>query len=249
MNYPYTSTELFHFVGRSHPDDDEANYATLLKVLDDGWVSYAPDFPKKYEFKMSSPNWDEEYVLLGGNIYPEVTCYAAIPFDALAIHINKYGRFGLSFDRAMLIKNGARPVIYFPLQPSDPMSGWGNIHTELNGIDLLAVWKGFYEMAVAPNAQNVFSRSLGAKPQSSTDAILAMNSVLSAEFFRFIKFFNSDLDEKHPENYYMEQEWRIPNPFAFKLSEIESICVSCNYVARFKEDRPEYLDKVRTVPN
>jgi len=41
----YTSGELFHFVGRPFPDDDEANYQTLLKVLRSGCVSHPPHRP------------------------------------------------------------------------------------------------------------------------------------------------------------------------------------------------------------
>lgn len=124
----YTSSELFHLVGRKNPADHEANYRTLLKVLDSCCISHPPH-NKDCSAQRITINWDES-IFNEKLIVPEITCFCDIPYNSLDIHVQKYGLFGLSFERELLIKYGARPVIYVPLQPSEPMRGWGTIFCE-----------------------------------------------------------------------------------------------------------------------
>src|SRR5258708_6962023 len=100
----YTSDELFHFVGRAHPNDHEANYETLLKVLRGGHISHPPHDPNWGKTRQEF-NWDKG-LITEELIVPTVTCYCDIPMECLKLHTSKYGQFGLSFDRELLIRYG-----------------------------------------------------------------------------------------------------------------------------------------------
>ena len=137
------SNELFHFVGHSGPKDDEANYEILLKILNAKCVSHPPHRNDWGDFGFTVNM--EKSLVRGELIKPKATCYADIPFDCLSIHINKYGRFGLSFPRDLLIKYGARPVIYVPLSDNDWMPPHGT--TLLEQIE--SVYKAYDELIVS----------------------------------------------------------------------------------------------------
>src|SRR4051812_5389252 len=109
MSSRYISNELFHFVGRSHPTDHETNYQILLKVLDSRCISHPPH-NSDWGAHQITINWDKS-IFTEELIVPSVTCFCDIPFETLGIHLKKYGMFGVSFDRSLLIKYGARPVI------------------------------------------------------------------------------------------------------------------------------------------
>ena len=239
---PYTSTELFHFVGRRDPSDDESNYQTLLKVLDSSCVSHPPHDPNMGHHQVAF-NWDRS-IFSEELIIPSITCFCDIPFSALEIHTKKYGQFGVAFPREVLIKNGARPVIYLPLQPSDPNNGWGTIHCEALLLDLEQIWRGFREHIVNPVAANSWSRSMGKKPASAKEAALAIDDVFTQQFLAYIKAFNSELADDDPNNFYLEREWRKFGNLRFQPRDVASVVVSPNYVERLKSERPIYANKV-----
>jgi hypothetical protein len=242
----YVSNELFHFVGRSHPINHEANYQILLKVLDSGCISHPPHTSDWGAHRITI-NWDKT-IFSEELIVPSVTCFCDIPFETLEIHMKKYGMFGLSFDRALLIKYGARPVIYMPLQPNDPNRGWGTVYCETMLHDLEQIWRGFREHIVDPVTEDSRSRSLGAKPNSQKDAAMAMDDVFTQQFLAFIKPFNSELPEDHPDNFYSEREWRKFGNLRFQPREVRRVLVARDYVERLIKERPLYSDRVTIAP-
>lgn len=245
MNAPYTSRELSHFVGFKHPQDHEENYQKLLTVLDSGWISYGPDFPRRREFARTTV-WDKEHIFDGKPTIRQTTCYAAIPSVALGTHLDKYGEFGISFPRDYLIKNGARPVMYVPLLPSDRLSGWGSIYTEVMVEDWIETWYGFEEHVAAPVRSSEFVHKMKVKPPNKNDAISAASSIISHEFFAFLKVFNADLSDTHIDNFLMEQEWRILNALPFSVNEICCVYANQGYLERLASDRPHFAGKIKS---
>jgi Putative abortive phage resistance protein AbiGi, antitoxin len=242
----YISNELFHFVGRSDPTNHEANYQVLLKVLDARCVSHPPHTHGHSAHRLVI-NWDKN-VFSEKLVMADITCFCDIPLETLGIHMKKYGMFGVSFDRSLLIKNGARPVTYMPLQPSNPYAGWGTIYCELMLHDVEQIWRGFREHVVDPIAGNSRTRSLGAKPTSSNEAATAMDDVFTHHFMAFIKPFNSELPDDHPDNFYFEREWRKLGNLPFQPSEVLRVLVARDYAERLKDERPSYADKITIAP-
>ena|ERR1700680_4670543 len=105
----YVSNELSHFVGRGLPENEQ--YETLInKILKPGWLTYPPHnittLGRTLEVDFSKPISTDEALKY------QVVCFCDIPEPDLAIHVNKYSKFGLSFKKAFLINQGASPVFY-----------------------------------------------------------------------------------------------------------------------------------------
>jgi hypothetical protein len=187
-------------------------------------------------------NWDKD-IFSEELIVPQITCFCDIPYESLEIHMKKYGMFGISFARDFLVMNGARPVIYMPLQPSDYRAGWGTIHCESSLRDIEQTYRGFYEHIVSV-AENSGTRTLGVKPKSSDEAAIAMDDVFIQKFLAFIKPFNSELPDDDPNNFYLEREWRKFGNLNFVPQNVSSVVVGKDYVDRLKMEQPIYADKI-----
>ncbi len=104
----YVSSELSHFVGKGQAE--EVQYDTLVnKILKTGWLTYPPHDltrPRSLSLDFSSLISDDKALKY------EVVCFCDIPDSDLAIHVNKYSKFGLAFKKEFLIDKGACPVFY-----------------------------------------------------------------------------------------------------------------------------------------
>jgi Putative abortive phage resistance protein AbiGi, antitoxin len=234
----YTSNVFYHFVGRHDPPNHDVNYNILLRVLDSGQISYPPHIRTRENQTGYRFNWDKN-LLSQELIVPTVTCYCDIPIDHLGIHTTKYGRFGIGFDKSLLVKYGARPVIYLPYQPSD----WTS--PSPYGMDLIRDieqrYRSFWELVVSKTEEEEApSRELGKQSKSQNAAIHEMSDIFVKDFLAFAKPFNVSLADDHPANYYMEREWRKFGFFYFQPDEIESIFLATSYAERLREDRPQY---------
>ncbi len=110
MTHPqrYVSDELSHFVGKGQAE--EVQYDILVnKILKTGWLTYPPhdlSRPRSLSLDFSSLISDDKALKY------EVVCFCDIPDSDLAIHVNKYSKFGLAFKKEFLIDKGACPVFY-----------------------------------------------------------------------------------------------------------------------------------------
>jgi hypothetical protein len=104
----YVSNELSHFVGKGQLE--EVQYDILVnKILKTGWLTYPPhdlSRPRSLSLDFSSLISDDKALKY------DVVCFCDIPDSDLAIHVNKYSKFGLAFKKEFLIDKGACPVFY-----------------------------------------------------------------------------------------------------------------------------------------
>jgi hypothetical protein len=105
----YVSDELSHFVGRGKPEEEQ--YDMLVnKVLKSGWLTHGPhhdpSIPRGVSLDLSKPISKDEA------IRNQVVCFCDIPEADLAIHVEKYSKFGLAFRKEFLIDAGACSVFY-----------------------------------------------------------------------------------------------------------------------------------------
>lgn len=238
---PYISNELFHFFGRSCPDEHEANYDLLKRVLgrgcishkphDDNWgaVSYALDLSKRLAF--------EELIV------PTVTCFCDIPFSSLPLHMEKYGLFGLSLSRHHLIKFGARPVIYVPTRPDDWSNSYGGGTALLTKLE--ATYRGLHSHLLPPKDPGV---QAGIKPtqvpSTSAEAARHLDRTLALDVLAFVKPYDASLDENDPSYYYSEREWRKFGNMRFEPADVLQVVVHHQFVERAKVELPEYGERI-----
>jgi hypothetical protein len=239
VNNEYTSDELFHFVGHSQPYNDEQNYQVLVDVLRGGCISHWPHDGSWGQVQYTATwadNLEEEKLVV-----PNITCYADIPFQSLGTHVGKYGKFGLSLPTSLLTKYGARPVAYIPMRSDD----WESINGKTLLRDIEAKVKGFHKQVVKTlDPEDTNTRPLGSEPQTAEDAIQQIHSLLLKDFLAYIKPFNSELPKSHPDNYYMEREWRKYGNMKFTGKQVSRVVVATGYKDRIESELPEYAGKV-----
>lgn len=238
----YFSDELFHFVGRRAPDDHERNYAVVKAILAGGYISHPPHKPGLGEI---STRVDLSKGLLSEDlVVPSVVCFCDIPREHLAIHVGKYGPFGLAFDKSLLVSCGARPVMYVPHYSADNFSVFGKAflrHVE-------ATYRGYREH-VLDKVDREPTRTFvhGAKPSSSTEAMSGLDSIVVRDFLAFLKPFDAELPDDHPDQFYAEREWRKYANFLFKPEHVRRVLVADGYHKRVEKDLPQFLGRVEVV--
>lgn len=197
----YVSEVLYHLVGSSHPTDDAANFGVLLKVLRSGEVLTNSVAGKR---GLVMTRTDPERPRTNGEfIEATVTCFCDIPRGLLGRHTSRYGRFGIGVDRTLAAGLGARPVIYLPEVPRDPfliVNGLGE-RIQQCAKDLDRFFPG-------PDGVSYSSRTLGDPAEDAQDAAEQAQTALVRDVLAFVKVFDVTLPEGHPDNFYMEREWR-----------------------------------------
>lgn len=107
----YTSNLLCHFVGRSKRREEE-RFEPFVNIIRG----------EKLISNILNPN-DSSSIFNSGDCCENVgevfstcdcICFCDIPNDALAIHTQKYSKFGIGFEKQFIAEQGARPVMYVP---------------------------------------------------------------------------------------------------------------------------------------
>jgi len=148
VNRSYVSNELTHFVGRGRPDDER--YALLLTIL--GHPSDTRTPPQGWLQASYRGELGAGFVMCSDGLKPISTdeairctmlCFCDIPTGQLAIHMAKYGSFGVAFPKSFLRLKGATPVYYVPGNARNQTAGVGpqnvadrfdNLHAELQSV-------------------------------------------------------------------------------------------------------------------
>jgi hypothetical protein len=240
MMAQFLSDEYFHLVGRSAPNDDERNYGVLKLILAEGCIHRSGANPT--DPRASVMVNLEETLASGKLVDPAITCYCDIPFESIAFHAKKYGRFGVSFHRHFLIHRGARPVMYFPMRSDDHFGAHGR--TLLRDMD--AIYKAIGKQVADQQSQTI-SRTLGHAPNSIDGLLDALDTLLTFRFFSFLKAYDSELPQDHVDYYYSEREWRLTGPLTFNADDVAHIVVAEGFGDRFKSEMPQHGGKACTV--
>lgn len=251
----YVSNELTHFLGRREADDD-ARYALLLKMLGSGLLTPYPLDPSQGNMSRvdTTGKLSDESMYLG-----RVTCFCDIPLADLEIHMTKYSRFGIAFDKQWLVSRGANPVFYVVSDPGLPrpksferaiqeltkkMQDFGL--AEVDMAELVSKVQIFDEFL--PLHHQLFAKIMKIAQSQETD--LGASEVAAVEGFHdthiglFLKPFSTSLPDEHPENVYMEREWRILGNLQFALDDVVRVILPKQYRKRFREDSPHFYGQV-----
>jgi len=253
----YVSRELTHFVGRSLPDDD-ARYDLLVKILRSGWLKC-----QEPETLLRGKVEIKPHALLSSNelFIPYCVCFCDIPVGDLAVHMTKYSRFGLAFTKEFLVEKGAGPVLYIAkrtvIQDSDIIIEQARQVLPPEDVKKLAATIDPEKAKL--RAGDVFDRMfprgfLGLFPElfGAQSPLTHQQRIHLKEFydivrfhvFGFLKFFDHCLPDDHPENFYMEREWRILGNLDFDLADAHRVILPKRYAKRLREDVPDYCGQI-----
>ncbi|MBU0644092.1 MAG: hypothetical protein KJ731_15655 [Alphaproteobacteria bacterium] len=230
-----TDDELFHFVGRGMDNDEK--FSLLLKVLRERTISHPPHEKGWGRFGYTSQFLDdvwqgdlisEKFLHSGDLLFPNITCFADIPFEALPLHMGKYSCFGLSFTKRYVAKYGGRPVMYFPIWGDDP-------HNQLFG-----------RMALQRMNDTIMAIEVAKSEGQITNDVIRM---IYMEFLAFIKPFNVELENEHGDQVYMEREWRKVGNLQFDVNDIKRVILPQKYHTTLQSDFPELGDRLFLPPS
>jgi hypothetical protein len=256
----YVSKELTHFVGgeKSKKATDEERYQLLLRILrDERRLRSDPNRPTEQGWpRLDRIETNGVFSKREMYHFPGV-CFCDIPMADMAIHVSKYGPFGIAFLKAFLLPRGASPVFYIAndshVRP-DPSIGLG-IATSSSGPStratlfdemLCAFHKLWYKLQIAacmvgdpdtddPKAIELANLAL---------AVNELSAYIDKYVFSYCVPFDAKCDESDKEHFYMEREWRVLGDVEFSLGEVERVILPRDYANRFRTDVPNYYGQV-----
>lgn len=230
----YVSADLVHFVGRSAPSDDEA-FHRLVTIIKGGWLLSPAargigDFSEESEqlslTTAESLSSNDRYV-------PSMVCFADIPRRALAIHVGKYRRFGLAFNKRYLIAKGVRPVYYVPTTArTQPLAKYDSVTEDWDEIAHIV------GLEIDPRFGGTTRTGEDGDPEVGANPAERISDWLAGEVFAFVKFFDPSLAPDDPDNFYMEREWRTVRNVQFGLEDIACAYVAPGYADLLRRDAP-----------
>ena len=245
----YVSDELTHFVGRGLRTDEE-RFNLLLKIVRSGELRTPrnPDGSKKagMTVNMNTGFFSERLV----HEVPMV-CFCDIPAGDLSIHMQKYSQFGIAFERPFLIGRGATPVFYIATDSIvhySPNVDWaarrfsaGPLRRSEYLDDLVQQFhSGIADMHFLLMRPDMFD----AATYNQLMYILMLMKGIDREFVSYAVPFAAALSERHPDNFYMEREWRTMDDVQFNLAHVCRIILPRNWAPRLRTEIPEYHAQV-----
>ena len=247
----YISDTLYHFVGRGAGTDDE-QYEILKIILASGQLLFDPsgNFPDAVK-----PFDIDLFHSLGEISRIPAICFCDIPIDSISIHIQKYSKFGIGFDKQTLCTKGVRPVWYIPKNSYSAIVTSENIEIRfpielekiLRATSLIIdkLTKGT-DIANPPN-----KLTEDEDLQKSLELLHSGHFFILAELAWFFKFYDSNLSDDHLDNYYFEREWRKVNGnLSFSFKDINCIVLpSKKYNGDLIREFPDLKDKIKLISN
>lgn len=235
----YISKELTHFVGaglRGQPDYETRQYELMTTILRSGSLKPRPDFPKgvvaiSIRNILGQLSTNEAYV-------PYCVCFADIPEGDFDLHIEKYSRFGLGFQKPFLIEQGANPMFYVANNKQVARSAFTANQARLSD-ESDAFWNAYRrleEMMWGPISGQI------------RELLEVIHKFLGFHVFPYLKFFDDGLPDEDHHNYYMEREWRVLGTVRFRLSDVRRIVLPEEFSSRFRQDFPDYSGQLTFAP-
>lgn len=197
-----------------------------------------------------------------------VVCFADIPLEDLPLHIQKYSPFGLSFRKPFLTAQGANPVFYVVRRSATHVTNLDSLNSP-NSTALTEAhktrgavgnWWNYDRAELFDGAELALQRvfptydTYTGRPESSSPIPVVhppldesnrdlLSQFMGAYLFPYMKFFDL-LPDEHPDNFYMEREWRVFGALSFVVSDIERILIPRAFSARLRTDLPEYFGQI-----
>lgn len=256
LHQRFASPFLTHFVGRGpiadevpSPAREEAQFGTLLAILGSHFLADSPDRPPGSFLGYSvgdDPLCSNEMV----SVSP--VCFCDIPLDDLGLHMDKYGEFGLGFQRPFLVTRGASPVFYVArdsfvrerfvtgtVTRGEYFNEMGTVYGQLRAFvfsggtvpgtedaDLHVILAAHPELREEPAVQRL------------TERLNKLMQFLDPYVFGYVKCFDSSLPDDDDRNFYLEREWRVPRRIDFTVDDVAFIVVPRAFVSRLRREFP-----------
>jgi hypothetical protein len=152
--------------------------------------------------------------------------------------MEKYSHFGLAFSEEFLAEKGAVPVMYIPFRCRPallPFAHYGRRRVAFQAVAFDEFWRCFNRLdePIERLARDPSER------QTASDLKKIME-FLDFNILSHLKFFDHNLHNAAPSNYYMEREWQVNRNVRFSLGDIQRIIVPGRFSHRLRRAFPLY---------
>lgn len=258
----YISKDLTHFVGASLQPDEERQYLLFRHIIQTGILKsreYNESGGSLLYASLATPN------ALGEPTLSTAVCFCDIPVADLQTHSKKYSRFGLSFRKEFLVKQGANPIFYVakdsltlpvyrdifefgkPLPEGETRERRPFEIGPKRRYDFFEFWRGAHHQM----CHKLESEQRNANPTPyefmKGSWWIDYSGFVNLYVFGFVKYIDVGLADDDPKNFYMEREWRLLNCARFKLEEIVRVLLPESFARRFRADFGEYCGQLTFI--
>jgi Putative abortive phage resistance protein AbiGi, antitoxin len=252
MAQRYTSDELTHFVGRAIPDYKE-RYKVFRDIVRGGQLK--PSY--RDVLGVGSVGLADNRKLISSNEAVRTTCvcFCDIPTEALAVHMQKYGPFGIAFAKSFLVRLGATPLPYVEKNARHRGAGALSI-TVGEWFDQLRQKLQQFESDLRAYVEPIEGRPRFLVERSGPETLhghklmgklASIRGDLDFHVLGQMKFFDSRLAENDPDNFYMEREWRVPDSVCFGVGQIVRVIMPREFIERFQVEIREFTGEILTA--
>ena len=266
----YTSNLLCHFVGRSKTREEERFELLVNIIRGEKLISNILNSNDSSSIFNSGDCCEN-----AGEVFSTCDCICFCYFfnDALAIHTQKYSKFGIGFEKQFIAEQGARPVMYVPqnfairergdnnnesesMTPKNPREYFPYVLSVTSSLLPLFVMYMSKEKMLGDTFEfnqwlSLFNSDV-VKAFKENNIQPIVHSVLQemATDMAYVKLYDMTLPDNHPDNYYMEREWRSLHNVHFELKDIKTIYLpNESYHDRFMLEFPDYNGKFYYLEN
>lgn len=228
MTQKYIAKELTHFT---------KTYETLCAILEDRVLLGGPDIEFSRRGGIEFVSMYKEDISSNAMIKVNKVCFSDIPEGQMDIHKQKYGHFGISFDKDFIVRRGGIPVHYVPLAAAIN-SRWANEgETRASFFDRMT--KELYDHFDSLIVEYFHDEEKRKKYQR-------LHEFIEIHIKPYYKFFDHTLQDGDEHNYYFEREWRVVGSVKFKMSDIRNVLLSPEYESKFRQKFPKYKGPVNS---
>lgn len=224
----YIAKELTHFT---------KTYETLCAILNDRVLLGGPDIESSRRGGIEFVSMYKEDISRNAMIKVNKVCFSDIPEGQMDIHKQKYGYFGISFDKNFIVGKGGIPVHYVPLEAAIN-SRWANAgETRASFFDRLT--KEMYEYFDSLIVKHFNDKEKRGKYQR-------LHEFIEIHIKPYYKFFDHTLPDVDTNNYYFEREWFVVGNVKFNMSDIRNVLLPQKDESKFRQEFPKYKGPVNS---
>lgn len=226
MSQQYIAKELTHFT---------RTYEKLCAILTERVILGGPDIEVSRQGGTEFIFNYREDISRDAMIKVNKVCFSDIPEGQMDIHKQKYGHFGISFDKDFIVGKGGIPVHYVP-HDATINSRWANDdETRADFFDRMT--KKLYE-----HFDDLIVKSR--QDEERRKKYQRLHDFYMTQINPYYKFFDHKLSDTDINNYYFEREWLVVGSVKFELGNIRKVLLPKEDESRFRKDFPNYKGPV-----
>jgi len=228
----YIAKELTHLTKK---------YETLCDILADqmliGGSDGKPDMELSRKGGIEFVSMYKEDISNNAMIKVNKVCFSDIPEGQMDIHKQKYGHFGISFDKDFIIRKGGIPVHYVPCKAAIN-SMWANEGETRDSFfnRMTRELYGFFNSLIGEYFHDEEKRKKYQRLQEFVEIHIKP----------YYKFFDHTLPDADINNYYFEREWFVVGNVKFNMSDISNVLLPQECESKFRQEFPKYKGPVNS---